>query len=107
MAEDHVINRIVRLEEADRELSDHLQRLAVQTERVAVATEVLSEAMTRQYEQNQKLSDLQQDVTQLQGSMALVTKIGGVVLTAAVGIAMMFLFGNQLPVTPDQLPATP
>ena len=91
MAEEHVINRIERLEQADKELSEHLQRLAVQTERVAVATEVLSEAMTRQYEQNQKLSDLERDVAELQSSVALTRRIGGAVVTTALGILVYFL----------------
>jgi CII-binding regulator of phage lambda lysogenization HflD len=89
----HVISRIERLEDAERQLSEHLQRLAVQTERVAVATEVLSAAMTRQYQQNTVISTLTTRVTVLENSMGLLKKIGGAIVTVGVGIIMYRLFG--------------
>jgi len=89
----HVINRIERLEEADRKLADHLQHLAVQTERVAVATEVLSEAMARQYDQNVILASITTRITVVENSMGIIKRIGGAVLTVGVGLIMYQLFG--------------
>lgn len=90
----HVMSRIERLEQADKDLADHLQGLAVQTERVAVATEVLSEAMVRQYEQNEKLSLLTQRVGLLEKTNNTLHKIGGIILTVGIGMIMYYLFGG-------------
>jgi len=116
----HVIGRIERLEQADRDLAEHMQKLAIQTERVAVSTEVLSEAMARQYEQNikiakmgERIGNLENSMTRqydhntnmnvadnriagLENSMDFLKKVGGTVLTVGVGLIMYFLFGGQV-----------
>lgn len=92
----HVLSRIERLEQADRDLADHLQGLAIQTERVAVATEVLSEAMARQYEQNNKIVRLGERVGSLEQTIRTYNKLGMTVMTVGVGMIMYFLFGAPL-----------
>lgn len=93
MSEENMLDRIQRLEAADKDLSAHIQALAIQTERIAVATEVLNEAMSRQYEQNTKLNDLGNRVTKVEGVTNLLKTVGGTILTVAVGMVMFYLFG--------------
>lgn len=97
MTEQHMIDRIERLERADKDLSDHIQALAIQTERIAVATEVLNEAMSRQYEQNTKLNDLGNRVTKVEQTTGLLKTIGGTILTVGVGLIMVYIFGGGFP----------
>lgn len=92
--ETHVISRIEKLEEADKELLSHLQMLSIQIERVAVATEVLSEAMARQYEQNAKVARMGERLGSLEQSMGLIKRISSAVVTVGIGLVMYFLFGK-------------
>lgn len=94
MSEQHMLERIDRLEKADRDLSDHIQTLAIQTERIAVATEVLNEAMSRQYDQNNKFNELNQKVTKIESTVNLLKTIGGTILTVGIGMVMFYLFGG-------------
>lgn len=94
MSEQNMLDRIGRLEKADRDLSDHIQVLAIQTERIAVATEVLNEAMSRQYDQNNKFNELNQKVTKIESTVNLLKTIGGTILTVGIGMVMFYLFGG-------------
>ena len=121
MAEDHVINRIEKLEKTSENMGDNLQKLGIQTARIAASLEILTESMARQRDQNKKIEDLSHHIatieermmrqyedykiinqlpsriTSLESSMSLVNKVGGTILTVAVGMVMVFLFQTGVP----------
>lgn len=125
MVEEHVINRIERLEKSSDSMTEHLQRLAVQTGRLAASLEILTESMARQHEQNKKMEDLSNHIatieermlvqyeedkmtrhehhelpsriTSLESSMSLLKVIGGSILSVAIGMVMVFLFQSGVP----------
>lgn len=92
--ESQVMDRIVRLEQADKDLSEHIQRLAVQTERIAQATETLQKAIDKQYEVNSKLHEIELQVSANKNSLALIKMVGTAVMTGGISLVLIYLFGK-------------
>ncbi len=107
MQEDHIERRIQSLEQADKELSESIQRLALQTERIAIATETLQRAIDQQAETNKKFqhieiavmenySNLDKRIQTNENTMKVFKYIGYAILGTGVAMVMTFLFGNGI-----------
>lgn len=86
--------RISNLETSEKELTDSVNRLAIQIEKLATITESMERAITAITERERQMQEIQIDVANLKSSMKNISFVMGAFVAAGAGMILKFLFTN-------------
>lgn len=86
--------RISNLESSEKELTDSVNRLVIQIEKLATITESMEKAITVISEREKQIQGIQIDVANLKSSMKSISFVVGAFVAAGAGLILKFLFDN-------------
>lgn len=84
--------RITNLETSEKELTDSVNRLAIQIEKLATITESMERAITSITERERQMQEIQLDVTNLKSNMRIISYVAGAFVVAGAVTILKFLF---------------
>lgn len=86
--------RITNLESSEKELTDSVNRLVIQIEKLATITESMEKAITAITEREKQMQEIQLDVANLKSNMKNISFVVGAFVVAGAGMILKFLFEN-------------
>lgn len=86
--------RISNLESSEKELTDSVNRLVIQIEKLATITESMEKAITAITEREKQMQEIQLDVANLKSNMKNISFVVGAFVAAGAGMILKFLFEN-------------
>jgi len=86
--------RISNLESSEKELTDSVNRLVIQIEKLATITESMEKAITAITEREKQMQEIQLDVAILKSIMKNISFGIGAFVAAGAGMILKFLFDN-------------
>lgn len=86
--------RITNLETSEKELTESVNRLVVQIEKLATITESMQQAIATIIEKEREIHHLQIDVSNIKGAMKGVIWLIGVFTASGAALIVKYLFGG-------------
>jgi len=101
---DELVRRISNLEEQDKILTKSLNELTISTERIAMATETMQEAIKALTERDRKIHNIEIELARIDTTLKIVKFIGAAIVLAVLGLGMEVFIGAKEVVDASQTP---
>lgn len=93
--QDELVRRVINLEEQEKVLTRSLNDLTISTERIAMATETMQEAIKALAERDKKIQAIEIELAKIDTALKIMKFVAGAIVLGLLGLSLEVFVGAK------------